>query len=559
MDYKNTNTFSGVLNGDDKDWWHASSIYQIYPRSFQDSNGDGIGDIIGIINRLDYLEDLGIDIIWLSPVFASPMRDNGYDISDYQAIAPEYGTLLEFDKFITEARKRGIGVLMDLVVNHTSDEHDWFVNAKCSRNSKFRDYYIWRDAGPNGELPNDLQSVFGGPAWTYDEESNQYYFHQFLSHQPDLNWDNPELRNAIYEMMKWWLDRGIAGFRMDVIDLIGKNVDMAITANGPNLHKYLKEMNKKTFSKQNILTVGETWSSTPETALLYSGIERNELSMVFQFEHITEFWDESYGKWKPKPFDLVKLKEVFFKWQYALEEDGWNSLFWGNHDLPRAVSKFGDDVHYRTESAKMLAAILHLMRGTPFIYQGEELGMTNVSFTEIEQFRDVETLNMYKLQVESGMSEVDFINAANSNGRDNSRTPMQWSDQIHSGFSSDLPWIEVNPNYQEINADKCVADKDSVWWFYKSLISLRKSHPVIIYGRFKAFLEDHPQCFAYERKLNDARLVLIANFSEEELVVELPEGCRMSGENIVANYSPISTFGSKITLLPFEVQVILTK
>ena len=406
-------------------WWQTATVYQIYPRSFADANGDGIGDIPGIIGKLDYLRDLGIGVIWLSPICASPMRDNGYDISDYHAIAPEFGTLDDFDRLVAEAKARGIGILLDLVVNHTSDRHRWFLDARRSRASRYRNYYVWRDPAPDGGPPNDLASTFGGPAWTLDPVTGQYWFHQFAPEQPDLNWANPELRTEIYRMMNWWLDRGIAGFRMDVINLIAKEPNNGITADGPKLHDYLQEMHRETLAGRDVLTVGESWSATPETGLLYSGRDRNELSMVFQFEHVVQQWHETWGKWAPKPFNLVALKRTISRWQSALADDGWNSLFWGNHDLPRAVSKYGDDAGYRAESAKMLATVLHLLKGTPYVYQGEEIGMTNVPFTSIGQYRDIETLNMHRLHLEAGLPEVDFIRGANANARDNSRTPMQ--------------------------------------------------------------------------------------------------------------------------------------
>jgi len=538
------------------EWWHSASVYQIYPRSFQDSNGDGIGDLGGIISRLDYLKQLGVDLIWLSPVFASPMRDNGYDISDYKSIAPEFGTLDDFDRLVAAAKKRNIGILLDLVVNHTSDQHAWFIDARRSRDAEKRNFYVWRDPAPGGGAPNDLQSTFGGPAWTLDQASGQYYLHQFSAHQPDLNWENPDLRAAIYEMMNWWLDRNIAGFRMDVIDLIGKDPDNAITADGPKLHDYLREMCHASFGGKNVLTVGEAWSATPETALLYSGRNRQELSMVFQFEHVTRFWDQTYGKWRPKPVELVALKEVFNRWQNALADDGWNSLFWGNHDLPRAVSRYGDDKRYRVQSAKMLATVLHLMKGTPFIYQGEELGMTNASFSEIGEFRDIETLNMYQVHTRAGLDDADFIAGANANGRDNARTPMHWSDEPNAGFSSGAPWIKVNPNYKEINAAACLEDKTSLFWHYKKLIGLRKSHKVIVYGHYRSFLDDHPQCLAYTRTLDGDRLAVIANFSGAPISIDVPDAMRISGVNLIANYAPVSAFGATLDLAPYEVQVV---
>jgi oligo-1,6-glucosidase len=542
----------------DSKWWHASAVYQIYPRSFSDSNGDGIGDIPGITTRLDYLQSLGVDLIWLSPIYKSPMDDNGYDISDYTAIAPEYGTLADFDELVAEAQGRGIGVILDLVVNHTSDEHPWFLDARASRNSRYRDFYIWRDAGPDGDFPNTLPSVFGGPAWTFDVETGQYYFHQFSRRQPDLNWENPKVREAVYEMMNWWLERGIAGFRMDVIDLIGKQVDMGITADGPQLHEYLQEMHRRTFGARDLLTVGEAWSATPATALLYSGRDRNELSMVFQFEHVTQQWDREHGKWKPRPFDLVALKAVLNKWQLALADDGWNALFWGNHDLPRAVSKYGDVTGYHTESAKMLATALHLMKGTPFVYQGEEIGMTNMPFTSIEQYRDIETLNMHRLHIEAGLSPEDFIVGANANGRDNARTPMQWTAAEHGGFTTGVPWIEVNQNFTRINAAQSVGDNDSIWNHYRRLIALRKNHPIIVYGRYQPYLERDPNIFAYTRTLGAERLLVMANFSPQPTVVTMPEELRLRGKCLIGNYEERDEVEESVQLQPYEAFAILS-
>lgn len=542
----------------ERKWWHTATVYQIYPRSFADSNGDGIGDLPGITSKLDYLKNLGIDVIWLSPIYKSPMDDNGYDISDYRDIAPEFGTLADFDRLIAEARKRGIGIVLDLVVNHTSDEHPWFLEARKSPSNPYRDFYIWRKPGPDGAPPNGLMSSFGGPAWTLDPQTGEYYLHLFSRRQPDLNWENPKVRREIYDMMNWWLERGIAGFRMDVIDYIGKQVDQELVKDGPHLHDYLQEMNRETFGGRNILTVGEAWSATPGSALLYTGRDRNELSMVFQFEHVTQQWDEVYGKWRSKPFDLVKLKSVLSKWQYALSEDGWNSLFWGNHDLPRAVSKYGDSRGYPSESAKMLATVLHLLKGTPFIYQGEEIGMTNVPFTKIDQYRDIETLNMHRLHIEAGLSPEEFITGANDNARDNARTPMQWSAAPHGGFSSGVPWIEVNPNYTTINAEAAMTDERSVWNHYRQLIALRKAHPVIVYGLYQSWLDQHPDVFVYSRSLDHERLVVIANFTAREVSLTIPDELKTTGRCLITNYHPIDNLGPVVELKPYEAFAILS-
>ncbi|WP_319025402.1 glycoside hydrolase family 13 protein [Rhizobium terrae] len=548
----------------DRKWWHTATIYQIYPRSFCDLNGDGIGDIAGIASKLDYLKSLGIDVIWLSPIYKSPMDDNGYDISDYRDIAPEFGTLADFDHLVAEARKRGIGIMLDLVVNHTSDEHPWFLESRKGPGSEkggnpFRDFYIWRKPAPDGGPPNGLRSSFGGPAWTLDPDSGEYYLHLFSRRQPDLNWENEKVREEIYDMMNWWLGRGIAGFRMDVIDYIGKQADQEIVHDGPHLHDYLREMNARTFGNRNVLTVGETWSATPGSALLYSGRDRHELSMVFQFEHVTQAWDETYGKWRPKPFDLVKLKSVLSKWQYALSDDGWNSLFWGNHDLPRAVSRYGDATGHRKESAKMLATVLHLMKGTPFVYQGEEIGMTNVPFTTIEQYRDIETLNMHRLHVEAGLSPEEFIRGANESGRDNARTPMQWSAAPYGGFSTGVPWIEVNPNYATINAEMEMTDETSIWNHYRRLIALRKAHPVIVYGEYQSWLDQHPDAFVYTRTLDRDRLVVVANFTAREVSLDLPGELQFTGECLTSNYEPVDALGENVALKPYEAFAVLAR
>lgn len=541
-----------------REWWHTATAYQIYPRSFSDSNGDGIGDIPGIISRLDYLKDLGIEVIWLSPIFRSPMDDNGYDISDYRAIAQEFGTLDDFDHLIAQAKARGIGIILDLVVNHTSDEHPWFVQSRTgAQDNPYRDFYIWRRPAPDGGPPNEMQSSFGGPAWTLDEASGEYYLHLFSRHQPDLNWENPKVRAEVYSMMNWWIERGIAGFRMDVIDYIGKDVDRNIVTDGPQLHSYLQEMNAATFGDRNLLTVGETWSATPQTAMLYSGRDRGELSMVFQFEHVTQQWDVLYGKWRPKALDLVALKTVLGKWQRALETDGWNSLFWGNHDLPRAVSRYGDAAGYRVESAKMLATVLHLLKGTPFVYQGEEIGMTNVPFTAIEQYRDIETLNMHRLHLDAGQMADDFLKGANESSRDNARTPMQWSNEPVGGFSSGIPWIEVNENYKTINAAAAVADTSSIWHHYRQLIALRKTHPVIVYGKFESWLDDDPNVFVYSRTLGTSRLLVIANFKPQPQSIEIPAGIRIRGLCLSHNYEPRVHAEARVDLKPYEAFSVL--
>ena len=441
----------------ERQWWHSSVVYQIYPRSFKDSNGDGIGDINGIREKLDYLKELGIDVIWLSPVYKSPNDDNGYDISDYYDIMDEFGTMEDMDNLLKEANERGIKILMDLVVNHTSDEHKWFIEAKKSKDNEYRDYYIWRDS-VDGNEPNDLGSTFSGSAWQYDETTGQYYLHLFSKKQPDLNWENEKVRNEVYKMMNFWVDKGIGGFRMDVIDLIGKVPDEMITGNGPKLHEYLQEMNKAALEGKDLLTVGETWGATPDIAKLYSNPGRKELSMVFQFEHIGLDQIEGKEKWDVKSLELLDLKKVLSKWQTELEGQGWNSLFWNNHDLPRIVSRWGNDKEYRIESAKMLATLLHGMKGTPYIYQGEELGMTNVRFDDINDYNDIESLNMYKDRLSKGYSHNEIMESIYAKGRDNARTPMQWDDSENAGFTTGTPWLAVNKNYDKINAKQCLQD-----------------------------------------------------------------------------------------------------
>ncbi|HAS6278482.1 TPA: alpha-glucosidase [Vibrio vulnificus] len=533
-------------------WWHDAVVYQIYPRSFCDSNNDGIGDLNGIISKLDYLKTLGVNVLWLSPVYKSPMDDNGYDISDYQDIAAEFGTMADMQNLLDQAKARDIRIVMDLVVNHTSDEHPWFVEARKSKDSPYRDYYIWRDAKPDGSVPDDQGSIFGGSAWQWDEATQQYYFHLFSKRQPDLNWENPKVQQEVHKMMNWWIDQGIGGFRLDVIDLIGKEIDKGITGNGPRLHPLLQEMNKATFGDKDLLTVGETWGATPEIAKLYSDPERHELSMVFQFEHITLTWQHG-DKWNPIPLDLKQFKHVLTKWQTELSNQGWNSLFWNNHDLPRVVSKYGDDQRYRVESAKMLATALHFLKGTPYIYQGEEIGMTNVAFESLEQYKDIETLNFYKVKTESGVSHQHMMDAIHENSRDNARTPMQWSASQYGGFSQAKPWIEVNPNYPEINVEQALADSDSIFYHYQKLIELRKQHPAIVYGDFTPLFAEHDSVFAYVRSHQDEQLLVINNFSDQEVSIALPDNLQNKEVNcLIYNYDPLDTLSVTLSLKPYQ-------
>ncbi|MFZ2680676.1 glycoside hydrolase family 13 protein [Clostridium sp.] len=534
----------------ERKWWHSSVVYQIYPRSFNDSNGDGIGDINGIREKLDYLKELGIDVIWLSPVYKSPNDDNGYDISDYCDIMDEFGTMDDMEKLLKEANEKGIKILMDLVVNHTSDEHKWFIEAKKSKDNKFRDYYIWRDP-VNGHEPNNLGSCFSGSAWQYDESTDQYYLHLFSKKQPDLNWENENVRNEVYKMMNFWIDKGIGGFRMDVIDLIGKVPEEMITGNGPKLHDYLQEMNKAALEGHDLLTVGETWGATPEIAKLYSNPKRKELSMVFQFEHIGLDQIEGKEKWDVKPLDLLDLKKVLSKWQTELEGEGWNSLFWNNHDLPRIVSRWGNDREYRVESAKMLATLLHGMKGTPYIYQGEELGMTNVRFEDINEYNDIETLNMYKDRISKGYSHDEIMASIYAKGRDNARTPMQWDSTENAGFTTGKPWLKVNKNYKFINAEDCLQDKDSIFYHYKKLIDIRKHNDTIIYGDYKLLLPEDKNVFAYSRELNGDKIVVVCNFYNKEINLNFKEDFN-NVEILLSNYKDSSILMKDLKLRPYE-------
>ena len=534
----------------ERKWWHSSVVYQIYPRSFNDSNGDGIGDINGIREKLDYLKELGIDVIWLSPVYKSPNDDNGYDISDYCDIMDEFGTMEDMENLLKEANEKGIKILMDLVVNHTSDEHKWFIEAKKSKDNKYRDYYIWRDP-VDGHEPNDLASCFSGSAWQYDESTAQYYLHLFSKKQPDLNWENEKVRNEVYKMMNFWVDKGIGGFRMDVIDLIGKVPDEMITGNGPKLHDYLQEMNKAALEGHDLLTVGETWGANPEIAKLYSNPKRKELSMVFQFEHIGLDQIEGKEKWDVKPLDLLDLKKVLSKWQTELEGEGWNSLFWNNHDLPRIVSRWGNDKEYRVESAKMLATLLHGMKGTPYIYQGEEFGMTNVRFEDINEYNDIETLNMYKDRISKGYSHDEIMASIYAKGRDNARTPMQWDSTENAGFTTGNPWLAVNKNYKFINAEDCLQDKDSIFYHYKKLIDIRKHNDTIIYGDYKLLLPEDKNVFAYSRKLNGDKIVVVCNFYDKEVNLNFKEDFN-NVEILLSNYKDSSIFMKDLKLRPYE-------
>lgn len=532
-------------------WWKNAVVYQIYPKSFQDSNGDGIGDIRGIISRLDYLADLGIDAVWISPMYCSPQDDNGYDISDYQDIDPMFGTLADMEELIAEAKKRNIRIIMDLVLNHTSDEHRWFLEAKKGKDNPYHDYYVWRD-GVEGELPNDMKATFGGPAWEWVPELKQYYFHQFSVKQPDLNWENPKVRREIYDMILWWMDKGVGGFRLDVIDQIAKEPDKKITNNGPRLHEFLQEMSRETFQKGDLITVGEAWGANTENAKLYSSPDGSEFSMVFQFEHMVMDQQPGKEKWDLAPLPFVKMKQCMAKWQTELYGTGWNSLFLDNHDLPRIVSRWGDDGKYRKESAKMLATMLHGMQGTPYIYQGEELGMTNVRFDDISHYEDIETLNLYRERVEKGYRPEDVMESIYAKSRDNARTPMQWNAEKNAGFTEGTPWIEVNPNYTEINAEAERRDPESVYSYYRTLTRLRKEYPVFIDGKFELLMEEDEQIFAYTRTTEESEMLVCVNFTGK------PASCPLTGEwkgaqVLIHNYNADVTEEMK----PYEAFMLL--
>lgn len=552
-------------------WWKECVVYQIYPRSFYDSNGDGVGDLRGIIEKLDYLERLGVDVVWLSPVYKSPNDDNGYDISDYRAIMDEFGTMADWEELLAGLHGRGIKLIMDLVVNHTSDEHAWFVESRRSKDSPYRDWYIWRP-GKDGREPNNWASFFSGSAWEYDAATDEYYLHLFSKKQPDLNWENPAVRAAVYEMMHWWLQKGIDGFRMDVINVISKVPGLPDVVafddspyqfggqyfiQGPRLMEFLREMKEEVLSKYDILTVGETPLVTPEDAVMITDEEDGVLNMLFQFQHMGLDWDGP-SKWYQKPWSLLDLKWVTSRWQKALEGKGWNSQYLSNHDQPRPVSRFGDDGVYRVESAKMLATFLHMLQGTPYIYQGDEIGMTNVAFDLIEDYRDLETLNAYRELVEEKRIEpavaLEMIRPAS---RDNARTPMQWDGREHGGFTTGMPWIQVNPNYRTINVEQALADPNSIFYYYQRLIWLRKENPVIVYGRYDLILEDDEEIYAFTRTLGTERLLVILNFRGNRPVFVLPgEVLFREKALLIGNYEVEGDEDiGRLVLRPYEARV----
>ncbi len=552
----------------EKAWWKEAVVYQIYPRSFMDSNGDGIGDLNGITSRLDYLKELGIDVIWLSPVYQSPNDDNGYDISDYQAIMEEFGTMEDFDKMIEGIHARGMRLVMDLVVNHTSDEHAWFLESRKSKDNPYRDYYIWRE-GKDGQAPNNWGSYFSGSAWQHDDATDMYYLHLFSKKQPDLNWENPKVREEVFSMMNWWCaEKGIDGFRMDVINLISKQPGLpdgpkapkelygyANCANGPRIHEFLKEMNQKVLSKYELITVGETPGVTVEEAKRYAGFHENELNMVFQFEHVGLDGGE-YGKWTDNRVPLTEFKKVMSKWQTELDGQAWNSLYLGNHDQPRSISRFGDDSpEYREVCAKMLATCLHMMQGTPYVYQGEEFGMTNMPFADISEVKDIESINAYHEMSEAGLiSKEDMLRFIRLKGRDNARTPMQWDDSENAGFTTGNPWIVVNPNYKTINAKAALADKNSIFYYYQKLIALRKEEPIIVYGHYALLEPENESLYVYTRSLDEQKLLVICNFTKDAVEYQVPDEFA-GAQTLIGNYDRDKADGT-IELKPYEALVL---
>ncbi len=529
------------------DWWKKSVIYQIYPRSFQDSNGDGVGDIRGIISRLDYLHELGIDAIWLSPVYQSPMDDNGYDISDYQGIASEFGTMEDMEELIAEGHKRNIKIIMDLVLNHTSDEHFWFQEALKGPDNPYYDYYVWADE------PNELRSTFSGSAWEYVPHLNKYYLHQFSVKQPDLNWKNPALKQEIWDMINFWIEKGVGGFRLDVIDLIGKEPEKLITADGPTLHPLIQELNEKTFGAYDLVTVGETWSADPENAQLYSHPDRKEFSMIFQFEHVGLDQQEGKEKWDLAPLDPARLHNVLSKWQTELVGKGWNSLFWNNHDLPRAISRFGDDrPAFRELSGKMLAIYLHFMSGTPYIYQGEEIGMINTPITDINQADDIETRRMYAERIENGFTKEELITSINAKGRDNARRPMQWTGAEGAGFSTGQAWLAFGDTVKDINVEKALADKQSLFYTYQKLIALRKEYPCMSEGKYEVMETGNSLVMAYRKYDEQDDFIILVNFTSDEQAFEVSsEGYSL----FMHNYEEDAFLAGQL-LRPYEAIVL---
>ncbi|WP_462410689.1 alpha,alpha-phosphotrehalase [Neobacillus sp. Marseille-QA0830] len=545
-------------------WWKKAVVYQIYPKSFYDTTGNGIGDLPGIIAKLDYLKELGVDVVWLTPIYKSPQRDNGYDISDYYAIHEQYGTMADFDRLLEEAHKRGMKVIMDIVVNHTSTEHEWFKQAASSKDNPYRDFYIWRDPKEDGSAPTNWVSKFGGNAWKYDEKTGQYYLHLFDVTQADLNWENERVREKVYEMMKFWFEKGVDGFRLDVINLISKDQHFPddetgdgrkFYTDGPRVHEFLQETNREVFSKYEAMTVGEMSSTTVENCIHYTRPDQHELSMTFNFHHLKADYPNG-EKWTVADFDFLWLKKILSTWQVEMNKGGgWNALFWCNHDQPRIVSRYGDDGRYRVESAKMLATAIHMMQGTPYIYQGEEIGMTNPNFDRIEDYRDVESLNIHKIKLEEGLSEEAILAMLRQKSRDNSRTPIQWNARDNAGFTSGTPWIPVASNYQDINVETALNDEESVFYHYQKLIQLRKQYDIITDGDYQLILADHPDLFAYVRNGENEKLLVVNNFYGKETKFEFPDEIETEGYGIdilLSNYKDSTSDVDNLNLRPYE-------
>ncbi|WP_434355358.1 alpha,alpha-phosphotrehalase [Parasalinivibrio latis] len=550
------------MNSDNREWWHTATIYQIYPKSFCDSKNLGTGDLKGIISKLDYIRELGVDAIWLTPVYVSPQVDNGYDIADYYNIDPSFGTMQDFDMLLFEAHRRGIQIVMDIVVNHTSTEHAWFKSALGNKKSPYRDYYIWKDP-VDGKVPNNWQSKFGGSAWEKDEQTGQYYLHLFAKEQADLNWENPQVREEVKKIIQFWVEKGVDGFRLDVINLISK--DQAFPndksgdgrrfyTDGPRVHEYLQEISSDVFQKYGVVTVGEMSSTSIEHCRRYSAVDGSELSMVFNFHHLKVDYPNG-EKWTLAPFNFITLKKLFSEWQKGLHNQGWNALFWCNHDQPRIVSRFGDDGDYREHSAKMLATAVHMLQGTPYIYQGEEIGMTNPHYSDISQYRDVESLNMYNHMLAKGMDKQDVLAILASKSRDNSRTPMQWDDTEHAGFTKGVPWLHPGDNYKDINVKKAISDQNSVFYFYRDLIDLRKRLPVVTEGDFTDLAPDHPSIFCYRRTYGKEHLLVVCNFYADNVEFVIPDTPAGQAEKVLGNYTGDEGIDGQIHLRPYECRV----
>ena len=547
------------------EWWKKSVVYQIYIKSFQDSNNDGIGDLQGIISRLDYLKKLGVDVLWLTPIYKSPNDDNGYDISDYYQIQPEFGTMDDFEELLEKAHQRQIKIILDVVLNHTSDEHPWFKESQSSKENRYRDYYIWKEP-KEGDVPNNWTSCFQGSAWEFDENTKEYYLHLFSKKQPDLNWQNPKVRQECYDIMNYWVDKGVDGFRLDVINVISKDesqyyVDSLVKghkvcANGPHVHEYIQEMNQKVFSRKELLTVGETPAVTIEDGKKYAPLDNSELSMIFQFELMDVDGAET-NKWSDQRFVLKDLKQIMSRWQEGMYQKAWNSLFWNNHDQPRCVSRFGDTstAFYHEKSAKMLAICLHMMQGTPYIYQGEELGMTNAPFKSLSDYRDIETYNSYKqlVEIEKKVTHEDMLRYLLKSSRDHARTPMQWNKGKNAGFSNQTPWIMVNPNYLTINAEDEINNSNSIFYTYQKLIQLRKTYEIITLGKYELMMKDNENIYAYKRLYKDEEMIVYCNFSNQEVVYD---SSILNDEKIlIQNYEK----HQKGTLKPYESIVFYQK